>query len=65
MSKELLVKKLTNDVETMKTLSKQEKEIFKDEETTRAILFHPMLHIVTTMEEIKGLRKIEDLQNMK
>lgn len=63
--KELLVRQFIEDVKTMRPLKDEEKEIFKDEETTRYILFHPMLHIVTTAEELRFLRSIEDLDNKK
>ena len=47
----------------MTTLTDKEKEIFKEEESARKILFHPMLQIVTTIEEIAGIKKIQDLDN--
>lgn len=61
--KQMLILRLINDVKNMTNLNEKEKELFQNEEYATKLLFHPLLQIVTTMEEINGIKIMQDLDN--
>ena len=61
-----LVKQLIQDAGHGRLeLNAEEKQFFSDEDRAEKVLFHPMLQIVTTMEEIDLIKQVQDLDNKK